>query len=467
MAISAQRVAVESTPSRPDHIELSVVGSFVKARLPDDIELFVKDGICVDRRNGTPMEMDAYSLYLGLKALENVSGRSYETERGVLVRAVLKRMNDCDGFWAHGAWTGSPNEIHMRFTAAAIRLLIEAHVDGIGVSKSQVLLALKRHLGFSEQLGQGTWFLHDSLELPHAELEHHRRTDNYAFGSSAENCMVLNTHVDTLVTIMHTLRRVDVDKADRVALLSSLASGIDALKYVLDSPKTAAWIAFSRVDSRLRDALFLTYGYSGTFSRTVQSLIKRKYFPVRKRIRARLPMFVFSDGYLERDISLAGTNFEYHLVNLYDLSRLIAEADEAGLSLDKDVMSRCETLIDTGLDYCIRTHYWKYLIASTAETTRAILICEVIVARTRKLGLRTPKHWIRAYCEIRLILPRTPALFSYDPVILPPPKPDMGFESDNDLVWLTKDRLLIADLSSKTFVWKELASHIEEALHGS
>ena len=75
------------------------------------------------------MEMDAYSIYLALKAIELSTGSSLQALKKRLADAVVRRMDQCGGFWRHGAWTGSELEIHMRFTAAAIRLLVEAAQD--------------------------------------------------------------------------------------------------------------------------------------------------------------------------------------------------------------------------------------------------------------------------------------------------------------------------------------------------
>lgn len=462
-AISTAATIDERHHSPPMNTRTSIVGSFTDAELPEDVRLFLKDGVCIDRRNNTPMEMDAYSVYLGLRAIEATSGRSCKTERELIVNAVVNRLSTCGGFWAHGAWTGSPKEIHMRFTAAAIRLLLEAHLDGMNVSRAQVIGALNRHLEFSERVAHGTWFLHDSLECPDTRIPFHFPTKNNAFGSSLDNCMVLNTHIDTLVTMMHVLRRMDLPQPDRDVVLSLLKSGTEALRSVLRPDHSLLWIAFSRMDSIARSLLFGTFKVHGRISDAVRWLIARKYFALRKRIRARLPGFVFSDGYIERDLSLDGRGFEYHLVNLYDLSRFVSEADESKFIQDKELISRCEALIDAGLNYCILTSYWNYLISATANNTRSILLCEIIVARLRTHNeTSAPRHWIDAYCQIRRLLPRTPALLGFDPVILSTPYSTAALEAGKDVIQVREGKLII-DLVSQAFFFQDP----EPALEGS
>jgi hypothetical protein len=432
--------------------QVSVVGSFLSAILPNEIELFIRAGICIDRRNNTPMEMDAYSVYLALKALER-TGKSYEVERRRLVQAVVNRMSDCGDFWSHGAWTGSLSETHMRFTAAAIRLLTEAQTDGLDVPAALVVSALRRHLFFSEKLTLGTWFLHDSFEKPETAVPHpHKLVANKAFGSSAKNCMVLNTHVDTLVTIVHVLLRTKVDAAERSEFIAFIESGTAALRNVLRTADGFAWLAFTKIDSLVRAILFQTYESGSHINRLLRRIILRTYFPVRQRIRSQIPAFVFPDGYIERDVSLSGMGFEYHLVNLYDLSRFVVQSTWANFTKDKELVETCEKLIDDGLKYAICGKYWSYLVASAEKDTRSILLCEVIIGRLgRRCDQPVPKHWIKGYCHIRRMLPPTPALLGYDPVLVQTARPGGPFPDNTDVIILQNGRRLTIDFVRETF----------------
>ena len=162
------------------------------------------------------MEMDAYSLYLGLKALEKRESRDFSVERRALVDAVIGRMTTCNGFWAHDFWTNSDAEIHLRFTAASLRLLGEAWNDGLLTEPSVIVSTLKKHLSYRAEIECGTWFLHDSLEMLNACRQHPvKPLSNSVWGSSQLNCLVLNTHVDTLSTAIYLLQRLELSALDR------------------------------------------------------------------------------------------------------------------------------------------------------------------------------------------------------------------------------------------------------------
>jgi len=410
------------TPAAKSGARISIVGSFTTLALPGDLPRLLYNGVLCDPRNGSPMEMDAYSVYLALKGLEKTTCSQYLAERSQICDALLRRLSDCGGFWRHGAWTKSETEIHMRFTAAAIRLLVEAFEDGLIASPGIIVETLKRHLAYSEPLTRGTWFLHDSLEHASADLPYpQKRLSNTAFGSSHRNCLALNTHVDTISTILNVLQRIPLSTAERNFFTRAAVSGLAALDLVLGRSRSPFWRPFSAFDRLMRTMAFRSSGPGGgpagqRIKRKIYGFIRRTWFPLRQHIRSQLPAFAFPDGYIERDIALAGTSFEYHLVNVYDLARLLIQLREYPLAGHAALLRRCGSLIDAGLDYAIRTSYFDFLIASTRENARAILLCEAILARLSTRGEKTaPPHWARAYCIIRQLLPPSPAILGYDP----------------------------------------------------
>lgn len=448
---------------------ITVIGSCVAAKVPEDLALFFANGILVDRRNGTPMEMDGYSLYLALKALEMRTGRDYSVERRALVDAVLHRMSACNGFWRHGAWTGSDSEIHLRFTAAAIRLLAEGLADGLVSSASIPLNALRKHLAYRDILEMGNWFLHDSLESPASNVAQPApHTRNRAWSSSPTNCLVLNTHIDTLITIFHVLRRVGMPDAARRSLRQQLESGLGALHGVLDADQGIPWRVLTSLDSRLRAGMFRTYSPPRTalWKRAVRGVLVRGYFPLRQRLRARYPGFVWDDGYLERDISLRGLYFEYHVANLYDLSILLIQLKRQKRSSYAALADRCAVLIDRGIDYVIESDYWTFLLSTTTQHGKAILLCEAIIAR---LGTRSeaaaPQRWISAYCRIRRLVPPSPALLGYDPLVVnetvPAATPSIGF----DIGTLANARRFTIDIENERCVIEHAASNDARCSH--
>jgi hypothetical protein len=433
-------------------VRVSIVGSFTTLSLPGDLSCLLQGGVLCDPRNGSPMEMDAYSAYLALKAMEKTIGSQYLLERNRLCNALIDRLNHCGGFWRHGAWTGSETEVHMRFTAAAIRLLVEAFEDGLVGSPDIIVETLKRHLAYSERLTHGTWFLHDSLEHTSTALAYpQRRLPNRAFGSSPRNCLALNTHLDTISTVLNVLRRVPLSWAERDQFTAAAGSGLTALEFVLGEVASPIWRPFSALDSAVRAMVFRSHGAGGGWlgqriKRKMQGLVRKSWFPLRQRIRSRLAGFAFPDGYIERDIALAGTSFEYHLVNLYDLARLLIQLQEYPLAGYAALVRQCGMLVDAGLDYAICSSYFDFLITSARQNTRAILLCEAILARLSTRAEETvPPHWVRAYCAIRRVLPPSPAILGYDPFTVM----EAGVHGTRDIVRLRNGRQLSIEFAGE------------------
>jgi hypothetical protein len=443
-------------------VEISVVGSFVTRSIPDDLPALYRDGVLVDPRNGTPMEMDAYSVYLALKALERTRGYNLYAEKLAIAKTMLGRMRTCASVWSHGAWSGSPEEIHMRFTAASVRLLVEALHDGLVDGPDIVAWALKRHLGYSEPLTTGLWYLHDSFEVRDARLPHPQKPKaNAAWGSGPADCLVLNTHVDTLSTILDVLRRVDLRDEDREFFAGQLRQGLAALDMVLRPNDSRRWRTFASFDSAMRSLLFGTFGGSRRpfrdirhrAAKAVRRAIVDGYFPLRRDIRGAMPGFVYGDGYLERDISLKGRGFEYHVVNAFDLIRLVLQAGGSAYPLAPALRDRCERLVDAAIDYAIGSTYWNYQIASMRESARAILLCETILARIGSMETPgAPRPWMSAYCAIRRALPPSAAILGYDPFIVDDETLSYAPPENCDIVHLRNGTTLLVDLRSEDAV---------------
>ncbi|WP_156163389.1 hypothetical protein [Bradyrhizobium sp. LTSP857] len=436
---------------------VTVIGTAFDTVLPDDIEQCLKDGICIDRRNNTPMEMDAYSIYLALKAIELSTGSCLQARKKLLADAVIKRMNQCGGFWRHGAWTGSELEVHMRFTAAAIRLLVEAIQDNLIAEPSIVVDALKRHLSFAEKLEKGLWFLHDSLESKDVNVSHPGRlTHNYAFGSSDRNCLVLNTHLDTLLTMMHVMRRIDLTAGDQDYFRSALSAGVDALRTVLRPNTGSAWSTFEKLDSLVRSVLFRSFeirNFRSFRSKATRYAITKFYFPVRQRVRSWMPGFLFTDGYTERDIRLDGISFEYHVANLYDLTRFALEARASRLVADEELLNYCDEIVYAGINYVVLTNYWHCLVAGFAWNGKAIILCETMVAWLSSHNRSAPAEWVKAYCAVRRVIPPTPALLGYDPISVSEKPVHAAYSSAIDVVELRDGRQLVVDIANETFTF--------------
>jgi hypothetical protein len=434
-------------------ITVNPIGTFLPISIPDGLSELYLDGVLNDRRNDTTMEMDGYSIYLALKAVDWTRPGGFAGERKRIIDALLTRMSQCDGFFSHGAWTGSPEEIHFRFTATAVRLLLEGWQDGL-CRLEDLRSVLDKHVSYAENLPIGLWFLHDSLELAETRaLDPSRPTHNHAWGSSLKNCMVLNTHLDTLATLVHCLTRGVIPEAETAVYLDRARSALDALRAVFERNQSPAWKVFSFFDSRFRDVVFFLALLPASSRERAREGLAR-IVRLRRYIRSKIFGFRFSDGYLERDISFPGTYFEYHIVNLYDLARVICEVRESGaLHTGGWPIDDWIAIVDRALDYACRVPYYFELMSSTEETGRAIYVCEAILLRLSFDGkFKPPQSWVTTYCAIRRRVPPSAAILGYDPFIVSQSKFELG---DIEKVKLRDGRLLIVDIPAVKFFFQE------------
>ncbi|CAN7290049.1 hypothetical protein [Rhizobium sp. LjRoot254] len=431
-------------------ITVNPIGTFLPISIPGGLSELYLDGVLNDRRNDTTMEMDGYSVYLALKALDWTRPGGFASERKQIIDALLTRMSQCDGFFSHGAWTGSPEEIHFRFTATAVRLLLEGWQDGL-CRLEDLRSVLDKHISYSETLPIGLWFLHDSLELAETRaLDPSRPTSNHAWGSSLKNCMVLNTHLDTLATLVHCLNRGVIPEAEAASYLDRVRSALDALQAVLEQNRSLSWKIFSFFDSRFRELTFSLSFLPEFPKRKARGALRRTVVRLRRHIRSKVFGFQFRDGYLERDISLWGTGFEYHIVNIYDLLRVIYEMrDNVHLRNGTWPVQDWIAIVDSALDYTCRAPYSIELIASTKETGRAIYVCEAILLRlSLDESFRPPRSWVKTYCAVRRRVPPSAAILGYDPFVVSKSNFELG---DIEKMRLRDGRLLIVDISAEKF----------------
>jgi hypothetical protein len=415
-------LSLDETPSveiRTRETIFTPIGTYKPTRLAEIGGTMVKDGVFIDRRNGTPMEMDAYGAYLALKGEERRSGVSKEGDRRAVVARLEARREACGGFWTHGAWTKSDKEIHLRFTAAAVRLLTEAHADGLYPNTLALTEILKRHLSYRETLTPGVWFLHDTLELPDIGIHvPELPLPSDVWGSTTTNCLVLNTHVDTLITLIDALERVDLAPADRAELEALTRDAVGTLFFVLKDRSSLAQAAFSVVDGLIRHFMFSVQNTGNRILNYAKWRIIDHYYKFRRNIKIATKSFIFSDGYLERDIGLQGYFFDYHIYNLHDLARFALIARRNGF-IDAEQSAQLAGVIHKAIDYACANPYLKLVQESLAQNGRMAVLCEAMLARAALTScFAFPAAWSRVFAEVTAAVAPTPALLGYDPHIL-------------------------------------------------
>lgn len=384
--------------------------------------------------------MDLSALYNGLKVLECCSTRCYHRLKLAIVDEVIERRRSKGGFWKHNEWTNEKEEVHLRFSSSAIRLLVDASVDGL-VPQSEVMEPLKTHLAFGEYLSRDSyWFFHDSFESPSSECDfyRHRSVPNRHFGSSVRNQLVLNSHVDTLTTILHVLYWLDdLNEQEKRELGKYLEEGLNALSRVLESTGNLWEYLFSILDPWARRRHFSNYDHTRYKYRPVQTLdiahprkvlrrcgkrLRRMipsefYFAyARPHLKSKSGLLVHNDGFLDRDLCIRGKPAAYHIINIRDLSRLAHYLELQGMR--PDLAEQLWSLSRAGLDYVFLSTYSDFLKDSFQYDGRGTQLCEAYYLRF--IHAKTLRNLdLHRYTYVRRHVPPSPALLGSDTSILP------------------------------------------------
>ena len=281
-------------------------------------------------------ELDAYGLYVTLTGLEQATGKVfYSLLKRQLLFSVVSRQAE-DGGWYHGEWTDLM-ESHYRFHNGAMLLLAAALKEKPDEIVSKALERAARYISsHTDNTDLGLWFLHDSLEedaemmLKLCEQTGATWIPARTLGKSPTNKMILNTHLDSIVTL-EQYRDVSSDNqyAEQVTSARAAARGLLALRpaeplyrmmyrgirlTLLPKPEARKLPVIVRAIKRL------TWKY-----------ITPKLLP---RIKLSYPRLVMPGGFIERHLSMPHYDINYHPVNILDLTRLwrcFPDEDLAGI----------------------------------------------------------------------------------------------------------------------------------------
>jgi len=268
-------------------------------------------------------ELDAYALYTVMTGLELATGKKlYNLIKRQLVFSVIARQAE-DGAWYHGEWTDSM-ESHYRFHNGAMLLLEAALKERPDETASKALEQAADFIsGTTDKTDLGLWFLHDSTE-ENADMmrELCRQTGSSwiparTLGKSPTNKLILNTHIDTIVSLEH-YREVTGDTRYKEEVSSALAAtrGILALR-----PAETIY----RVMYRAIRLTLLPKSEAEELSlpvRAIKRLTWMYLIPQFHRIKRIFPRLVMPGGFIERHLSMPHFDINYHPVNIMDLTRL-------------------------------------------------------------------------------------------------------------------------------------------------
>jgi len=297
---------------------------------PADVYLYLVHGhVYVDRFIWPRMwkicsELDAYGLYVSLTGLEQATGKIfYSLLKRQLLFSVISRQSE-DGGWYHGEWTDLM-ESHYRFHNGAMLLMTAALREKPDDIVSKALERAAHYISsHTDNTDLGLWFLHDSLEED-ADMMRKLCEQTGAtwipartLGKSPTNKMILNTHLDTIVTLeqyrdvssdnQYTEQVTSARAAARALLALRPAEPLYRIMYrgirltLLPKPEARKLPVIVRAIKRL------TWKY-----------ITPKLLP---RVKRTYPRLVMPGGFIERHLSMPHYDINYHPVNILDLTRL-------------------------------------------------------------------------------------------------------------------------------------------------
>jgi hypothetical protein len=265
-------------------------------------------------------ENEAHSLYLAMCGLELATRRRLYTllKRQILL-SVLARQTP-DGGWHHGEWTDLM-ESHLRLHNAGTQLLeaaLEEQADDV------VRTALGRAVSFvasrTDKTDVGDWFLHDTLEESAERAttpEAPPWTPTRMLGASPANKLILNTHLDAIVTMVRYARITGDTTYD-----AQIASARGTARAVL-AMRPAEWLY--GIVYRLVRLTLLPSNKARQLPlplRAVRRLVREQVNPRLYHLKRKFPRFVMPGGLIDRHLSPKHFDMGYHPVNLMDVVRV-------------------------------------------------------------------------------------------------------------------------------------------------
>lgn len=303
-------------------------GSKASVALPADVYLYLLHGqvytgtFVWPRRWKFHSELDAYGLYMALDGLESATGAViYRLIKQQLLYSVIGQQA-ADGGWYQGEWTDLM-ESHYRLHNAAM-LMLEAALEE--TDDIVVRNALERAAAFisrcTDRTDIGAWFLHDSLENSVEAMEVMReqtRTPwipSRTLGKSPTNKLILNTHLDAIVTL-DRYRQLTGDTSYDELLESARAAtrAILAMRPAEPLYRLIYWAIHLTLLPKA-EAMRLPLPL-----RIVKRLTWQYLWSQMHRIKRYFPRLVMPGGLIERHIAPLHYDINYHPVNLLDLVR--------------------------------------------------------------------------------------------------------------------------------------------------
>ncbi len=268
-------------------------------------------------------ELDAYGLYVTFNGLEFTTDKViYDLFKRQTLLSVITRQAE-DGAWYHGEWTNF-KESHYRYHNGAMLLLEAALKERPDDVVSKALEHAADFIsGKSDNTDLGLWFLHDSLEDTREMMEEMCRVNKSnwiqkpVLGKSATNKLILNTHIDTIVSLAHyqattgDKQYMEQVNSARKATLGVLALHPAEFLYRLIYRAIRLTLLPEEEAKQLSPIL-----------RALKRLTWKYLTPNLYLIKNIYPRLVMPGGFIERHLGMGHYDINYHPINILDVARL-------------------------------------------------------------------------------------------------------------------------------------------------
>lgn len=263
-------------------------------------------------------EMSGESMYYALKEYEQVSGISQLDKKEKIVLALQDRKNHGGGVFFHKSFKNE-SDTQLRSTSAVIRILLEAKKDGFDVV-NDIVEVVKHHFSYYFEWNNGIWFCHDTSELEGDVPLSHLKTRTYE--KSKRNTVTLNTHLDSLTTLLMVMNSGIESQVDLLSLANKAIHSLNDL-FEFEKNKNFANNILQKWDT----ILFNQYLIS--LSKRKEHLLSKLYQKIIHPVVFKLvtPTIFFKNGFIGRDLAVFNIHVDYLTVNITDFLRLLVVYD--------------------------------------------------------------------------------------------------------------------------------------------
>jgi len=314
-----------------------------RIEFPEDFsKIFSSDGkFLISRFYGKDyyFEMSGESMYSAIKGLEKETGQDYSEYRSRIVKAITDRMAVCGGILYHISLVPGKTDTQLRATNSALRVLIQAQLDGYDVIKELKQL-LPYHFQYYMEWGGGVWFCHDQSEYEKEIRKCQLQTT--IWNKEKYNTLTLNTHLDSLNTLLLLLKNRDqIQLEDYGYYENLLRKGAIALNTLINT-ETNGFITdiLQKIDKRF----YLMHKKNDSIHHFVVRAFDRFVHPfLFKNIT---PVFFFNYGYVARDMAVKSRHMDYLPANIADLLRFYSLAKNNANTVELHNLKKLKTIID-------------------------------------------------------------------------------------------------------------------------